>query len=147
MSNHRPMPRCGAGDDNKTKEVRVMEIAQAGAGLRVGAAAFLLFAICVAAIAPADAQQNWHKQVESSIADVTGPEQVKCPELYETTQTRCQFEGGPACLMRRAVEAAKRGDCARAIWFTEITKCTDPAAQREIKDAGATAVCEYLKSR
>src|SRR5215813_2433509 len=108
----------------------------------------LLSAICVAAIAPAFAQQqNWQKQVESSITDVTGPEQVKCPELYESTQTRCQFEGGRACLMKRAIEAAKRGDCARAVQFTEITKCSDQAAQREIKDAGAAAVCNYLKSK
>jgi len=105
-------------------------------------------AICVATIAPAFAQQpNWHKQMESSIADRTGPEQIKCPELYETTQTRCQFEGGRACLMQRAIEAAKRGDCARAVQFTEITKCSDQAAQREIKDAGAAAVCNYLKSK
>jgi hypothetical protein len=110
--------------------------------------ALLLFAICGAAVAPAFAQQqNWQRQVESSIADVTGPDQVKCPELYETTQTRCQFEGGRACLMRRAIEAAKRGDCTRAAWFTEITKCTDQAAQKEIKDAGATALCNYLKSK
>jgi len=108
----------------------------------------VLSAICVAAIAPAFAQQqNWQKQVESSINDVTGPEQVKCPELYESTQTRCQFEGGRACLMKRAIEAAKRGDCARAVQFTEITKCNDQAAQREIKDAGETAVCNYLKSK
>ena len=108
----------------------------------------LLSAICVAAIAPAFAQQQtWQKQVESSIADVTGPEQVMCPELYESTQTRCQFEGGRACLMKRAIEAAKRGDCARAVWFTEVTTCTDQAAQREIKDAGETAVCNYLKSK
>ena len=77
-----------------------------------------LFAICVAAIAPASAQQpNWQKQVESSIADVAGPGQVKCPELYASTQTRCQFEGGRSCLMQRAIEAAKRGDCARAVWL------------------------------
>ena len=108
----------------------------------------LLSAICVAVSAPAFAQQqNWQKQVDSSIAAVTGPEQVKCPELYEATQTRCQFEGGRACLMKRAIEAAKRGDCARAVQFTEITKCNDQAAQREIKDAGAAAVCNYLKSK
>ena len=108
----------------------------------------LLSTLCVAAVAPAFAQpQNWQKQVESSIADRTGPEQVKCPELYESTQTRCQFEGGRACLMQRAIEAAKRGDCARAVWFTEITKCTDQAAQREIKSPGETAVCNYLKSK
>ena len=108
----------------------------------------LVSSICLVAIAPALAQQpNWQKQVESSIADVTRPEQIKCPELYEATQTRCQFEGGRACLMKRAIEAAKRGDCARAVQFTEITQCTDQAAQREIKDAGVTAVCNYLKSK
>src|SRR5262245_24400788 len=75
----------------------------------------LLSAVCVAAVAPAFAQQqNWQKQVESSITDVTGPEQVMCPELYESTQTRCQFEGGRACLMKRAIGAAKRGDGAGA---------------------------------
>jgi len=105
-------------------------------------------AICVAAVTPALAQQqNWQKLVESSIADVTAPDQVKCPELYETTQTRCQFEGGRSCLMKRAIEAAKRGDCARAVWFTEITRCTDQAAQKEIKTAGEAAVCNYLKSK
>ena len=116
--------------------------------MRVWKIVLLLSAIFVAAITPAFAQQqNWQRQVESSIADVTGPDQIKCPELYETTQTRCQFEGGRACLMKRAIEAAKRGDCARAVWFTEITKCTDQGAQKEIKSAGETAVCNYLKSK
>ena len=108
----------------------------------------LLSMISVAATpAVAQQQQNWQKLVESSIADVTGPGQVKCPELYEATQTRCQFEGGRACLMRLAIEAAKRGDCARAVRFTEITQCADQAVQKEIKDAGATAVCNYLKAK
>jgi len=108
----------------------------------------LLSAISISATTSALAQQpSWQKQVDSSIADVTGPDQIKCPELYETTQTRCQFEGGRACLMKRAIEAAKRGDCARAVWFTEITKCTDQAAQKEVKGAGETAVCNYLKSK
>ena len=116
--------------------------------MRVPKTVLLLSAICVATITPAFAQQqSWQKLVESSIADVTSPGEVKCPELYQTTQTRCQFEGGRACLMKRAIEAAKRGDCARAVWFTEITKCTDQAAQNEIKTAGEAAVCSYLKSK
>src|SRR5262245_10986566 len=116
--------------------------------MRASRIVLLLSMISVAATpAVAQQQQNWQKLVESSIADVTSPGEVRCPELYETTQTRCQFEGGRACLMRYAIQAAKRGECARAVWFTEITKCTDQAAQRELKSAGETAVCNYLKSK
>jgi hypothetical protein len=107
-------------------------------------------AFCLAAFvtAPAAAQSpEWQKLVENSIEDRTGPEAVRCPELYEATQTRCQFDGGRACLMERAVEAAKGGDCLRATWLTEITLCTDPAAQARIKDAGQEKVCVFLKGK
>jgi hypothetical protein len=100
------------------------------------------------ALGPAAAQApGWQNIVENSMAERTGPESVKCPELYETTQTRCQFDGGRACLMERAIESAKGGDCVRAVWLTEITLCTDPAAQKRIKDAGQDNVCAFLKGK
>jgi hypothetical protein len=35
----------------------------------------------------------------------------------------------------------------RAVWLTEITLCTDPAAQTRIKDAGQENVCTFLKAK
>jgi hypothetical protein len=110
----------------------------------------LRIALCLAVLVagPATAQSpQWQKMVENSIEDRTGPEAVRCPELYEATQTRCQFDGGRACLMERAVEAAKGGDCARATWLTEIALCTDPAAQARIKEAGQEKVCAFLEGK
>jgi hypothetical protein len=110
----------------------------------------LIIALSLACLASGPAAAHtpqWQNIVEDSMADRTGPESVKCPELYETTQTRCQFDGGRACLMERAIESAKGGDCVRAVWLTEITLCTDPAAQKRIRDAGQDSVCAFLKGR
>jgi hypothetical protein len=56
---------------------------------------------------------------------------------------RCCFAGGGrACLMVRAVAAAKADDCDKALKLTH-----DGTAQEHLKAAGPRAVCGYLMAK
>ena len=55
--------------------------------------------------------------------------------------------GGRACLMVRAVAAAKAGDCDKALKLTLICQCHDGTAQEHLKAAGPRPVCGYLMSK
>jgi hypothetical protein len=60
---------------------------------------------------------------------------------------RDEAGGRRACLMVRAVAAAKAGDCDKAFKLTLICQCHDGTAQEHLKAAGPRAVCGYLMAK
>ena len=70
-----------------------------------------------------------------------------CQGDYAATYPECLAGGGRACLMVRAVAAAKAGDCDRAFKLTLIRQCHDGTAQEHLKAAGPRAVCRDLMSK
>jgi cellulose biosynthesis protein BcsQ len=99
------------------------------------------------ALAKAQGQVNqssnvWQANIDWSLRD-TGP--VDCARSYDKYQN-CVASGGRSCLMHQATEAALHGDDSTALQLTLITQCHNPEAARTIKQAGARAVGDYLRS-
>jgi hypothetical protein len=92
----------------------------------------------------AGVRPRWMDHIDWSIGN-TGP--VDCPEQYLATYPECIFGGGRACLMSKAIEAAKANNCSWAFRLTLITQCHNGAAQTDIANAGQDAVCSYLKTK
>ncbi len=84
----------------------------------------------------------WQANIDWSLRD-TGP--VDCARSYAKYET-CVESGGRSCLMRRAIEAALHEDDSTALQLTLITQCHNPDAARTIKQAGPSAVGDYLRS-
>ncbi len=87
-----------------------------------------------------------HSWLNWSIGNSTGPDQLDCPGQYGA-YPECIIGGGRACLMGKAIQSAKDGDCAKAFRLTLITQCHNGSAQAEIAGIGQQAVCDDLKAR
>jgi sugar lactone lactonase YvrE len=70
---------------------------------------------------------------------------VDCIDRY-LDHPDCLFNGHRSCLMRAAVELARRSSCAAAVALALTCQCHNANAQRSIQAAGEGAVCEYLKA-
>lgn len=91
---------------------------------------------------------DWEKHCDACIGYYTSnPAQLHCPGDYAATYPECLKEGGRACLMVRAIQAAKAGDCEKAFKLTVTCQCHDGTAQEHLKAAGPRAVCGYLMSK
>ena len=90
---------------------------------------------------------GWQDNINWSIGNSTGADQVNCPDQYLATEPAALTSGGRAALMRRAIESAKANNCDYAMRLTLITQCHNAAAQQEIAAAGQQAVCDYLKTK
>ena len=111
-----------------------------------------VFALVILALmaAPGRAQvkPDWQKHCDACIGYYTAdPAALSCQGDYAATYPECLTGGGRACLMVRAVAAAKSGDCEKAFKLTLICQCHDGAAQEHLKMAGKPAVCDYLKTK
>jgi Zn ribbon nucleic-acid-binding protein len=90
----------------------------------------------------------WQEHINWATANATAdPGETNCPDLYAAAEPSCIMGGGRSCLMAKAIQAAKAGDCNYAVRLTLITQCHNPAAQQEIARAGPQAICSYLKTR
>lgn len=87
---------------------------------------------------------DWQLGIDWAIGD-SGP--PNCPELYLGTYPECLASGNRSCLMRKAIQSAKDGDCNNAFRLTLITQCHNPAAAQALAAAGSQAVCDYLKTK
>ena len=74
---------------------------------------------------------GWKENIDWSIGNSTGPDQVNCPDQYLATEPKAMTEGGRAALMRRAIDSAKANNCEYAMRLTLITQCHNAAAQHE----------------
>jgi hypothetical protein len=55
------------------------------------------------------------------------------------------LQQGRACVMTKAIEIAKRGQCPLAFELTKLTQCHNGASQNIIAAAGIANVCAFLK--
>jgi hypothetical protein len=92
---------------------------------------------------------DWQLHIDWSAANNTNdPGETNCPQSYmEAEQPSCIIGGGRACLMAKAIEAAKAGRCEYAFHLTLITQCHNAGAQQALANAGQGQVCAYLKTR
>ncbi len=72
------------------------------------------------AMVKAGEKPDWMKHIDWLIGN-TGA--VDCPEKYLATHPECILGGGRACLMAKAIESAKAGNCPWAFRLTLITQC------------------------
>lgn len=88
----------------------------------------------------------WQDHIQWAAANSDAAGSTDCPDQYFAVDlSSCLIAGGRTCVMARAVQAAKAGDCASAFRFTLITQCHNASAQQALSDAGEKAVCSYLR--
>jgi hypothetical protein len=105
----------------------------------------ILGAAALPALLDAQWKPGWQQHYDACIGYYTGnPAEVHCQADYTATYPECLAAGGRACLMVRAVAAAKAGDCDKAFKLTLIRQCQDGTAHEHLKAAGSRAVCGYL---
>jgi hypothetical protein len=100
--------------------------------------------------APLDAQRkpDWQTHCDACLGYYTSnPAEVHCQDDYTATYPECLVGGGRACLMVRAVAAAKANDCDKAFKLTLMCQCHDGTAQEHLRAAGPRAVCGYLMAK
>lgn len=108
----------------------------------------VLVPFAISASVRGQAKPDWQKHCDACIGYYTAnPAEVHCQGDYAATYPACLTGGGRACLMTRAVAAAKAGDCERAFKLTLICQCHDGTAQAHLKAAGRQAVCGYLMTK
>ena len=91
---------------------------------------------------------DWQKHCDACLGYYTSnPAEVHCQGDYTATYPECLAGGGRACLMARALAAAKADDCDKAVKLTLICQCHDGTAQEHLKAAGPRAVCGYLMAK
>lgn len=116
-------------------------------------AKIVLFSASVLALVGAQAangqkKPDWQSHIDWSIGNhTTDPGETNCVDQYVATEPACITGGGRACLMARAIDSAKAGNCSYAMRLTLITQCHNGGAQHAIGSAGESSVCTYLKGK
>jgi hypothetical protein len=87
---------------------------------------------------------EWQNHIDWSIGYTGAPD---CPDQYARTEPHCLAEGNRSCLMRRAIQSAKRNNCSYAMRLTLITQCHNPSAQQALVRGGVFPICQYLKGK
>ncbi len=102
-----------------------------------------------ATTAVAGAQKpDWQYDVDWSIGHyTTDPGGTDCAGQYTATEPKCITGGGRACLMEKAIDAAKHNNCSYAFRLTLIGQCHNPKAQQHLGEAGPQKVCDYEKTK
>ncbi len=90
---------------------------------------------------------GWQQNLDWSISNSDAGGSVNCSDQYLATYPECLMSGGRSCIMRKAIESARAGDCENALRVSLITQCHNPAVSHQIQAAGAEAVCTYLKKK
>lgn len=73
--------------------------------------------------------------------------ETNCVREYISTERGCILGGGRACLLEKAIAAAKSNNCEYAFKLTLMCQCHNPAAQAVLQQFGREAVCTYLKTK
>lgn len=109
----------------------------------------VLLALTVGLPSTAVAQQpDWQKHIDWCIGNNTSdPGETNCVGEYVTTEPACITGGGRACLLVRAIDSAKHNNCDYAFRLTTICQCHNGNARQQLGQAGAGAVCGYLKTK
>jgi hypothetical protein len=94
---------------------------------------------------PATQRAEWMSHIDWSIRNTDAGGSTDCPALY--TDPGCVLNGGRACLMSQAINAAKADGCSEALKITLVTQCHNSEAQQAILAAGEQSVCAYLKAQ
>lgn len=91
---------------------------------------------------------DWQNHIDWSIGHyTTDPGGTDCVDQYRATEPKCITGGGRACLMERAIDAAKHNNYSYAFRLTLISQCHNPNAQQQLGEAGQQKVSDYLKSK
>lgn len=100
-----------------------------------------------AALPPAQ-KPDWQNHIDWCIGHhTTDPGGTDCAGQYTATEPKCIAGGGRACLMERAIDAAKHNNCSYAFRLTLICQCHNSNAQQQLGEAGPQKVCDYLKTK
>ena len=110
-------------------------------------AAFILGASANVVAADGECDKECKGNIDWSIGNSTGADQVNCPDQYVATEPKCLAEGGRACLMRRAIDSAKHNNDSYAKRLTLITQCHNGNAAASIGRASEKAVGDYLRTK
>jgi hypothetical protein len=104
--------------------------------------------LLVAGVFVAKAQKpGWQTHIDWCIQNSDAGGSVDCPDKCAATYPECIVAGGRSCLMKKAIQSAKDGDYANAYRLAQICQCHNVNARDEIRNAGQTAVGNYLKSK
>jgi hypothetical protein len=96
---------------------------------------------------PAIAQEA-HSHIDWCITNEThDPGMTNCVPEYLQTEPHCILGGGRSCILSRAINAAKSGNCSYAFRLTRICQCHNTQAQAVLDAWGQNSVCDYLKLR
>lgn len=90
---------------------------------------------------------DWQCNIDWAEQNVTGPDQLNCPDQYTYVAPQCIFSGGRACVIGYARAAAALGYTDQAFRLALLTQCHNPDARRTIDNAGAERVASYLLNR
>jgi hypothetical protein len=89
--------------------------------------------------------ERWQQDIEWCKRNSDGGGSVDCPDEYLSRYPMCLRDGaGRACLMGKAMDSAKAGDCDNAFRLALVCQCHNKVEQGLISNAGETAVCKYL---
>ena len=69
---------------------------------------------------------------------------VHCADQYLSDYPECYLSGGRACLMGKARNSARAGDCSNALKLAVQCQCHNSPAMTGLYNAGAGDVCKYL---
>lgn len=90
---------------------------------------------------------DWQRHCDWCIANVTGADEVNCPDQYLGSYPACLTNGGRACLMQKAIESARANDYNNSFRLALICQCHSRLAQNQIQVAGPQAVGRYLRTK
>ena len=91
---------------------------------------------------------DWQAHIDWAAASVDAAGDTNCPDQYvEMNQAACIANSGRACVVARATEAAKEGNCEMALRLILLTQCHNESARQALASAGAQPVCTYLKTK
>jgi hypothetical protein len=92
---------------------------------------------------------DWQIHIDWAIHD-DGAWEPQCIQKVLSVYPECvvPYPGtGRACVMRKAIAAAKADNCNHAFEMALLCQCHNADAQKAIGNAGQQAVCDYLKTK
>ena len=95
-------------------------------------------------IAYTNGRPDWEQHLDWAIADHGAAD---CPQQYPPELQSCRGSGNRSCLMKTAIELAKKGDGSQALALALITQCHSPNAQIQLRAAGQDAIASYLAKK
>jgi hypothetical protein len=89
---------------------------------------------------------DWQSHVDWAASNPDAGGSTNCPDQYVAAGIpECIVSGGRACLMAKARQAAKAGNCTYAFQLVLLTQCHNAGARDALSSSGEKAVCSYLQ--